>query len=229
MKHQFEELFKRCGASKEVTESTWKFLVTHYTMPNRHYHNFLHIAKCLDAFNEYIENVEKPRSDPLSNAEQDIIQLAIWFHDLIYLPEKSNNEEVSASIAKRTLAEHTTLSEEQIAQVGKCILATTHQKLAKTDSERIIADIDLISLAANPNEFYANNFNISREYSYVPYGAFIEGNTAFLKTLVEGRPVIYQTKYFSELYESNARKNIMNRIEQQTRRDLNGKGGKLID
>jgi predicted metal-dependent HD superfamily phosphohydrolase len=231
MKQGFDELFKRCGANQKGIDTLWSFLTTHYTLTDRHYHNLMHIAKCLDAFNDYIETAIIFLVDRPSDEDRDIIYLALWFHDVIYVPESTANEEASAVVAERMLSEYTTLTKETIQKVADCIIATKHQKPSESHIERIVCDIDLVSLAARENEFYVNNINIRNKYSHFSDEVFYEGNKVFLKSLLDNRITIYQTSPFRDMYEKRARTNILNRINSydkekgDTNEKNNEKGG----
>ncbi|WP_347335917.1 hypothetical protein [Bradyrhizobium murdochi] len=59
-------------------------LITAYTAPGRHYHNLSHIEDCLAAL---------ARVDNLSAAEREILTEAIWWHDVVYDPTRSDNDQ----------------------------------------------------------------------------------------------------------------------------------------
>ena len=66
-------------------------LLPHTPRPDRHYHNLAHIRDCL---------VELAHVDGLSDAEREILTEAIWWHDVVYDPTRSDNEELSAQLAE---------------------------------------------------------------------------------------------------------------------------------
>ena len=70
-------------------------LTAAYSAPNRHYHNLAHIQDCLD---------QLARVDGLSASERAILEAAIWWHDVVYDPARSDNEELSAQLAERISA-----------------------------------------------------------------------------------------------------------------------------
>jgi predicted metal-dependent HD superfamily phosphohydrolase len=57
-------------------------LVRKYTEPHRHYHNLNHINTCLIAFDQTVDNI----------SDKFCVEVAIWFHDVIYDPQKGDNE-----------------------------------------------------------------------------------------------------------------------------------------
>jgi predicted metal-dependent HD superfamily phosphohydrolase len=63
-----------------------------YTAPARHYHNLKHIEDCLGALASV---------DNLSAVEREILEQAIWWHDVVYDSTRSDNEELSARLAEQ--------------------------------------------------------------------------------------------------------------------------------
>jgi predicted metal-dependent HD superfamily phosphohydrolase len=64
-----------------------------YSKPERHYHNLQHIHHVLQLV------------QTLQNKTQDlpVVQLAAWFHDVVYASKADNNEENSAKYANYVL------------------------------------------------------------------------------------------------------------------------------
>src|ERR1051325_7474877 len=83
-------------------------LLARWQEPQGHYHTLSHLTAVLD----HIDVLEKYADDP------DVVRLAAWFHDAVYLPERSENEERSARIAERALPE-AGVPEEKTAEVAR--------------------------------------------------------------------------------------------------------------
>src|SRR3954468_23299720 len=66
-------------------------LLARWQEPQRHYHTLTHLTAVLD----HIDVLDTYASDP------DVVRLAAWFHDAVYLPDRSENEERSAHLAER--------------------------------------------------------------------------------------------------------------------------------
>src|SRR4051812_45146228 len=64
-------------------------LIAAYCEPARHYHNLLHLDECLAE----LETVRTTAQSPAA------IAAALWFHDGVYDPRASQNEEASAALA----------------------------------------------------------------------------------------------------------------------------------
>ena len=211
MKQIIEDIFSYNGISAKDGEALWTTLYILYNSPDRKYHNLLHIAKCLDYFNEYFDDYIVSYCDELSRV-YDILSLAILFHDIVYDTEAKDNEEKSACYAVDVLTKFK-FPENIISEVKNCILATKHQHLTDNFLEQIMCDVDLASLAAPRNEFIINNLNIRAEYSALPDEVFYKGNHQLLQSLID-RP-IYQTCYFYDRFEKKATQNIEYILKQQ--------------
>jgi predicted metal-dependent HD superfamily phosphohydrolase len=57
-----------------------------YSSPERYYHNLAHIQDSLSVFNQ--------TSSLAAHSEE--VELAIWFHDAVYDPRRSDSEQRSA-------------------------------------------------------------------------------------------------------------------------------------
>ena len=168
-------------------------LVALYSEAHRHYHNLQHLSECLGEF----DSAKGTAHDRVA------LEFAIWFHDAIYKPRASDNEERSADLARECLAERSDLAE----AVATLVLATkTHVPTAHPDAALLI-DIDLAILGQSQARFDEYERQIREEYSWVPKVIFRPKRAAILKNFLS-RPRIYQTEAFFNKYEQAARANI---------------------
>lgn len=115
-------------------------LLARWQEPQRHYHTLAHLTAVL----EHIDVLEKYAADP------DVVRLAAWFHDAVYLPERSENEERSARLAERALLE-AGVSEARTAQVARLVrLTVTHAPADDDRDGQVLCDADLAILASPP-------------------------------------------------------------------------------
>ena len=70
-------------------------LVGRYAEPHRRYHTLAHLEAVLDLVDEFAGEADDP----------DLVRLAAWFHDAVYDPQRDDNEERSAVLAERMLAD----------------------------------------------------------------------------------------------------------------------------
>jgi predicted metal-dependent HD superfamily phosphohydrolase len=172
-------------------------LIAAYAAPSHHYHNLAHIEDCLDKL-AWI--------DHLSVAEREILTEAIWWHDVVYDPTRSDNEELSAQLAEQHVAAHLR------QQVGRLIrLTQTHQVEPADRLGAILISIDLSILAAEPSRYDAYAASIRKEYAHVPDDAYRAGRAEVLRRFA-ARPVIFPDAAFAQACEKKARDNLAREI-----------------
>ncbi len=167
-----------------------------YSEPHRAYHTLHHIAECL-------ELLQQTQSLAQSSAS---IELAIWFHDAIYDPRKTDNEMRSAEWAQRELkrAGATSALQDRIVSM---ILITGHDGEPQTPDEELMSDIDLSILGAGAKRFDEYEQQVRQEYRHVPLQQFRTGRRKILSGFLERDP-IYITEWFRSRREAQARANL---------------------
>jgi predicted metal-dependent HD superfamily phosphohydrolase len=203
-----------------LPEDNWKQIITKYPIPNllwqeiesryseshRKYHNLDHIGMCYREF--YCADSTFPKPENI-----DAIQLAILFHDVIYNPRSSYNEEDSAMYFRRYCESY--LSPELTNKTVDLIIATkyhTKYKPSATDVD-IIKDVDLAILGTVPESFSAYEKQIRKEYDYLSDSDYRYGRKEFFGLMLE-KPMIYSTPYFQQKYEVFARSNILKALDK---------------
>lgn len=191
---RWQRLWKAIGANGDA--SAWYETLTRtYAEPYRCYHNQQHIAECLKEFGA-ARHLSK---------QADAVELGLWFHDAVYDPKATDNEEQSAAMAKRCLeyAGRSDLAE----TVGALVMAT---KLHTTDAgpdAALIVDVDLSILGQDEKRFAEYEAAIRAEYDWVPSELFKTKRAEILQRFLQ-RPRIYSTEPFFVKYERQARRNL---------------------
>lgn len=194
---------ERHGISAEIAERWFSNITWGYATPAAHYyHGIDHVWSCLRTFDKVRHLAEHP----------DIIELAIWFHDIIYIPGKTDNEEMSAKKADQFI-EHVKVLVPWKEKLFRLILATKHTGAQLEPDEKIIVDVDLSILGSNLTRYgiYANG--IWREYKPVVPDKFVysEHRKKFLEDML-AKAYIYNTDWFRERFEYVARSNMNHEI-----------------
>lgn len=166
-----------------------------YSNPKRGYHNLDHLAQVLDAF----ERVRDAAEDP------EAVELALWFHDLVYEPMVPGNEEASARKASEALLA-AGLPAPFAQRVHDLVLATRHDAVPRDLDARLVVDCDLSILGASPEVFDAYERGVRAEYAAVPEDAWKAGRAAILAQFL-ARERIFSTSQFAHL-EAAARENL---------------------
>ena len=173
----------------------------------RAYHNLSHIAYMLNMLHIYQRYLSGNRD--LSRLSE--LVLAIFMHDYVYDSLAPDNEEKSAKALKQIEQSyfHSLANREKIENL---ILATKHDKLARNDEEALIADLDLSILGTFSEttwQWYCHS--IRKEYATVSSEDYRAGRIAILEKFLQ-RPRIFQTEFFYDKFERQARKNIQEEI-----------------
>ncbi|MFG2651167.1 hypothetical protein [Streptomyces sp. NPDC048436] len=177
-------------------------LLARWAEPHRRYHTTAHLAAVLD----HIDVLEEHADDP------DLVRLAAWFHDAVYAPDRSENEERSARLAERALAE-AGLSGERTAEVARLVrLTVSHDPADGDHNGEALCDADLAILAAAPDAYAAYAAAVREEYAFVPDEAFRAGRAAVLGQLL-ALPRLFRTPYGVAEWEGPARANLATEME----------------
>ncbi|MFD4794785.1 HD domain-containing protein [Streptomyces anulatus] len=180
-------------------------LLARWAEPQRRYHTTAHLAAVLDGI------------DALAGHADDVhaVRLAAWFHDAVYRPDRTENEERSAALAERALSE-AGVPEAVVAEVARLVrLTVTHDPADGDRNGEALCDADLAVLAGGPQEYGAYAARIREEFGFVPDGAFREGRAAVLRQLL-GLPRLFRTPHGAAAWEARARHNLATELELLT-------------
>jgi len=172
-------------------------LVHAYGEPQRHYHTLQHLRECLAHWEAASALAPHPEE----------VELALWFHDAVYEPQRQDNEQRSAEWAHASVL--AAGCDSAVAQrVAALVLATAgHEAPAADLDAQLLLDIDLAILGASPARFAEFERQIRAEYSHVPERDFRAGRARVLAGFL-ARPRIYATQPFRDALEQRARDNL---------------------
>lgn len=192
------------GAHPNDAHTVWEWIAFGYGEPHRHYHSFEHIEHCildLDCL-WYADQ----KFDPVP------VELALWFHDIVYDTHSSDNEANSAALARNALGVLQLKDETLKNQVSNLIMLTKHSdSLPSTIEEKVILDVDLAILGADETDFAIYEQNIRKEYDWVPHEIYCQKRGEILESFLT-RPRLYHTDIFHDLLEEIARENLRRSI-----------------
>jgi len=199
MQSRWLKTWQRLGIG--APEGVFATLNARYSESHRKYHTLQHLAECFALFDS-VATVPKNES---------AVELAIWFHDVVYDTSAADNEPASAILAKQTLSA-AGLPLLLCEQVSNLILATRHDSVGdSTIEERVLLDVDLSILGAAPSRFSEFETQIRTEYCWVSESEFRAGRAAILKRFL-ARPFIYRLPQIRTKLEIRARRNLMDAI-----------------
>ncbi|MEU6820304.1 hypothetical protein ABZ921_06710 [Streptomyces atriruber] len=177
-------------------------LLARWAEPQRRYHTTDHLAAVLD----HIDVLEEHADDP------ELVRLAAWFHDAVYAPDRSENEERSARLAERALPE-AGLTADQTTEVARLVrLTVTHDPDEGDTNGEALCDADLAILAAPSDAYAAYAAAVREEYAFVPDEAFRQGRAEVLRQLM-ALPRLFRTPYGTSHWETPARANLATELK----------------
>ncbi len=199
------ELLRRCqGAERDAPDPAvyGVDLLGRWAEPQRRYHTLDHLVAVLTRATELTAYAHDP----------DAVALAAWFHDAVYRPDRSENEERSAHLAERALAE-AGVDPERTAEVARLVRLTVDHDPAAGDADgEVLCDADLAVLAGSPAAYADYAASVREEYAFVPDEDFRTGRAAVLRHLL-GLPRLFRTPYGRDRWEDVARRNVTTELE----------------
>jgi predicted metal-dependent HD superfamily phosphohydrolase len=176
--------------------SIFAHLAAAYAEPGRAYHTAEHIRDCLTQFDLVRHNTRQP----------DEVEAALWFHDAVYVPGASDNEDQSASLAEAALTA-CGVSSDVAGRIAELVLATRHLAIPDDPAAQLTCDIDLSIFGREAAAFDRFERQIRQEYGWVPEPVYRSSRSEILAGFLRRRS-IYQTEYFQQRYEASARANL---------------------
>jgi predicted metal-dependent HD superfamily phosphohydrolase len=195
-------IWMHSGNEGESIELGLKEIEKAYSSKGRYYHNMDHIANLLKLSLDY------------SNSIDDIgtLQLAVFYHDIVYLAKKKDNEEKSALFAEKSL-KTLNYNENRIEKCKQFILATkTHNNVLNNNDLDYLLDFDLEILSAPWQGYFTYTKQVRKEYSFYPDIIYKPGRKKVLEHFLRMSD-IYKTIEFREKYEKAARENLTRELE----------------
>ncbi|AVH96192.1 MULTISPECIES: HD domain-containing protein [Streptomyces] len=183
-------------------------LLARWAEPQRRYHTVDHLRAVLDRVDELTDQGGE-------GGELELVRLAAWFHDAVYRPDRSENEERSAVLAEKALAE-AGLTPHEVTEVARLVrLTVTHDPDDGDLNGETLCDADLAVLASDPDTYARYAAAVREEYGFVPDDAFREGRAAVLRHLLD-LPRLFRTPYGAAVWEEKARENVERELKELT-------------
>jgi len=171
-------------------------LIACYAERHRAYHTLQHLGECLTQLDQVRELCSHP----------DEVALALWYHDAIYKPRRSDNEVRSADWLAKVAIQFAAPAA-AVGRMRELVLVTRHDAIPVGIDAQILVDIDLSILGASPERFGEYERQVRREYRWVPLPLYRSQRAKVLQSFMK-RQRIYSTERYFNLLESRARENI---------------------
>lgn len=200
LQQRWQQLLQVSQVPETLGAPLFAELCAAYQESQRHYHTLVHIEHMLGLVYE---------SD---NAHPEALW-ATWYHDVIYRPGSSDNEERSAELAaSRLTSVHMTAH--CIERTRQIILATrTHTFTGVDPVLQGVLDADMAILGAAPGRYREYCEQVRREFAWTPGLLFKRGRRRFLEAVLS-QERIFGSEWFCQRFESQARSNLAAELER---------------
>ncbi len=199
-----EERFKKFWNPAHA-DAAWRIWRTCYVDPARRYHTLEHIQHVLNVLDSTITETKLTEENRLT------AELALFWHDAIYVAGDAMNEMISASLLEGM---HSMLdpSVGRIYIAADIIRCTRHHPFVADTTYCAVFDCDLAILGvhAAPYDNYVKG--IRAEYGRFSDEEWKQGRTQFLKAML-ARPRIYRLPEMRRYFEGGARQNMSRELE----------------
>jgi predicted metal-dependent HD superfamily phosphohydrolase len=195
LRERLVSLLQRLGATQDPSPLADDLLAA-WSEPDRAYHDVRHLEDCL----EQVDGL------PVETATHDLVEAALWFHDAIYDPRSSDNEERSARWASEALAA-AGVAAPVGEEIARLVRLTGDHAPVPDEAGRFLLDIDLSILGRPAEVFEAYQRRIRTEYRWVPEGAYRLGRGRVLARFLRRDP-LFQTELYRTRFERTARANL---------------------
>ncbi|MDP9239519.1 MAG: metal-dependent phosphohydrolase [Actinomycetota bacterium] len=171
-------------------------LMARYTESHRRYHTLGHLAAVLSTIDDLAACAEAP----------DVVRLAAWYHDAVYDPQRTDNEERSAELAVNELSQ-AGVAPAAVIRVADLIRHTAgHDSPSGDHDAEVLCDADLRVLASPVPAYDEYVAAVRAEYAHVPDAGWRAGRSAVLHGLL-ALPQLFRTPP-ARAWEGAARDNL---------------------
>jgi len=184
------------GVSESVRDVWWNTIAAAYGEEWRQYHCLSHIEELVDYCDKYT----------LENA--NFVLLAIFFHDIVYVPKApaGKNEDDSADVFRK-FAHEAGLDLCLTKEISKAIVQTKKHRSTPEDSVdcQLFLDFDMAVLARPWDQYLRYTQQVRQEYCHVPQPMWCLARSEFLTLSLE-HPVFSQLTNLEATATANIRR-----------------------
>jgi len=186
---------------KAISSAGWADIETGYAEPHRRYHTFSHLDTVLTTFKAHSAEFD----------DGPIAQLALFYHDLVYDPARSDNETRSAARLVDRFSGH--ISIDRLNRAAAHIDATRHHNQTDDADTNLLLDIDMAILGAPWVAYLEYARAVYAEYVPV-YGAeaYAAGRIKLFIEPTLAKERLFLTEGFAGA-DQNARKNLAGELD----------------
>jgi len=157
---------------KYLSEEIVNDILSKWNEPHRYYHNIDHLNYLLNRISSI---------NDLSDIDKDILIISSYFHDIVYNPKKSNNEEKSIEL----LNEYTQIPLDIRNRCSLIIKDTSSSEIPTDELSKLFWLLDRDIINSDIGDLIDYEHKIFKEYQFVPYDVYRKKRIEFLKTVAK--------------------------------------------
>lgn len=202
---ELKEIFLSVLGNYTVPETRmnvlWNEIDRNYSDKNRHYHTLHHLANVLSELLEVKGNIR----------DWTTLLFALYYHDIIYNPIRSDNEEKSAELAGERM-QQIGVTEDRIKGCKDQILATKSHTYTVDGDTNYFTDADLSILGQSWEKYSDYCAKVRREYSIYPDVVYNAGRKKVLLHFLRMER-IFKTDHFLKKFGTKAKDNLRKEMQ----------------
>lgn len=196
LKETFTRLASNYSDNETLKNELWSEIESAYSEEGRHYHTLTHLKVLLAQLTEVKTEINN----------WEITLFTLFYHDLVYNPLHSDNEEQSAEIAIERMKQLNVPKEMIILCLRQIIATKQHEKNEDPDCNYFL-DADLSVLGSNWETYYQYAKNVRKEYAIYPPVVYNPGRKKVLQHFLEMER-IFKMEHFFAKFEKQAKENL---------------------
>lgn len=198
---EFTRMCAGYGASEQTIKELWQEILEGYNSKGRYYHTLDHLHAMSKVLHENSPDIR----------DMTPLLFALFYHDIVYDPLRSDNEEKSAKIAVSRVS-RIGVNRESLEVIRDSILATKGHRTHENSDINYFLDADLAVLGSGKEEYQSYSTRIRKEFAIIPDLLYKPGRRKVLRHFL-ATEFIYKTHPFRLKYEEQARANILLELE----------------
>jgi predicted metal-dependent HD superfamily phosphohydrolase len=201
LKETFFAVLRNYTLPETTINVLWSEVDRNYSDKKRHYHTLYHLASVLAELLEVKTEIQHWQT----------VLFTVYYHDIIYDPLRSDNEEKSAELAAERM-QQIGVANDQTKVCREQILATKSHTSTVDGDTNYFTDADLSILGQSWDVYSEYNQNIRKEFSIYPDAVYYAGRRKVLHHFL-GMDRIFKTDYFFKKFEATARHNLKREMQ----------------
>jgi predicted metal-dependent HD superfamily phosphohydrolase len=200
LKQTFQNLLANYTSDENLVEKCWTEIEKNYANKKRHYHTLQHLGNLLLQLTEVKNSIQS----------WDTILFTLYYHDVIYNPLRSDNEEKSAKLAVQRMKK-LAVPAQIIELCQEQILATKSHGKSSNNDTNYFTDADLSILGQDWDTYSQYYQAVRKEYAIYPDLIYNPGRKKVLQHFLSMQG-IYKTAFFINKFEVTAKLNLQKEI-----------------